>query len=223
MAQRKTQKVVDHEELALLRNMFLARQAWAWTIPRDQQIIGVIGNIGSGKTTFARLMAEHVPGLVHVQANSARYLLKTRDLPWGDNVHAVISKVISQMVRNGCSVILDGSTVQSKDRDRLGALACELAVAVRFIRINTDPFECSQRTALRYNDPMWESSFGEFRVNTTEKMLENIRARAPLHEALRDEEIENLFATVDNNAAPDFLAGQAYAHAWRLKQGQTQS
>jgi len=179
-------------------------------------VLGIIGNIGSGKSTVANFLVHELPGSVVVSANSARYLLKEAGLPWGDNVKTVVRAVVGELLKQGSTVILDGATTENEERAELQKLASARNIPVRYVRIVTDFASCRERTKARYEDASWQSSFEKFRVNTTEKMLANLAERQKVHDALKDSDIDGLFATISNDGTLTELGVKAHALAHQL-------
>ncbi|TSC91068.1 MAG: hypothetical protein CEN90_616 [Parcubacteria group bacterium Licking1014_17] len=180
-------------------------------------IVGIIGIPGSGRTTVARKLVSHLPGVVVVQANSARYLLKHANLPWGDNVREVTCAVARKLLSQGYSVIFDGGALEQKDRDNIKKAAAPSNAEVLFIRIHIDPSLAETREIAKYNDPRWVSSFNDFRVNTPEKMAGNIRVRAVVDEKLGSQEIHGLITEIDNSGSLADLDAQVEAAVGNVK------
>jgi len=179
-------------------------------------LLGVIGNLGSGKSTVAQLLTLHLRGSVVVSANSARYLLKQRGLPWGDNVRHVVREVAHDLLFIGRIVILDGSNADPDERHRNKALGELMGIPVRYIRLKT-PYElCRTREQVKYDDQTWISSFEQFRVGSTDRMLLNLDKRRKLHDALRDEDIEGLVGSLTNAGTLEDLESEVRALAPKI-------
>jgi len=181
-------------------------------------LLGLIGNIGSGKSTVARELKPLLPGTVHIQANSARYLLKQAGMEWGDNVRAILDGVIRHLIGHGYSLIVDGSTAEASDRQRLSMLADELHVPLMFVRIKCDADACAMREQRKYDDTSWEPSFEDFRVNTTEKMVTNVRERSMIHHNLDSKDITSLIGEIDSNMPSKDLPDQITGLADRIRE-----
>jgi len=171
-------------------------------------LLGLIGNIGSGKSTVARKIAKRTPGSVYIQGDSARYLLKQQGMPWGENVKAIISGVTEQLVGLGYAVISDAFTAESEHRIKMATGAQTLSVPLFFVRVNVALDICRQRIHAKYDDPTWPSTFDHFRVNTTEKMLANLEERAKVHAAPENQNPEHLIGEIDNNGSVSDLDPQ---------------
>lgn len=172
-------------------------------------LLGIIGNLGTGKSMLAKMLASKLPGSVVLTADSARYLLKEQNMPWDDNVRSLVRGVAEGLLKDGYAVILDGSNAELKEREQTEELASRLNVSVRYIRI-TAPYETSrERLKAKYDDQSWQSSFERFRVGPTDKMLLNLEGRRALHDALKNEDIEGLVGVVVNGGTQAELEQQA--------------
>lgn len=197
---------------------FLARLVLPQYKPARPYVLGIVGNLGSGKSTVARKLALALPGLVYVQGDSARFLLKEKGLPWGDNVKTVISGVVESLVQQGYAVATDAFTAEAKAREQFMRHVSEMGVPALFVRVNVDAETCRQRLKAKYDDPSWESTFEHFRVNTTEKMLENLQERTKVHGDHLNHQVENLVAEINNNGPIGALDFQITEVAKRIRE-----
>jgi predicted kinase len=181
-------------------------------------LLGVIGNLGTGKSTLARMLAKQLPGSVVVTADSARFLLKEQNLPWGDNIRAVVRGVAESMLKDGYAVILDGSNAETQEREQTAELASRLGVPVLYVRIKTAYETSRERLQTKYDDQSWQSSFERFRVGPTDKMLINLDQRRILHDALKDEDIAGLVGVANNDGDRVALEQQAGPLAEKILQ-----
>lgn len=192
-------------DLQLIIQDFLSRLNMPGQKAAKPFILGVIGNLGSGKSTVAKLLAKQLSGVVVVTADSARFLLKEAGLPWGESVRAVVRGVAQQLLQDGYAVILDGSNVETEEREQTAKLAQEQGVPVRYVRVVADYAVYEARLKAKYDDPAWQSSFERFRVGPTDKMLINLAERTKVHDALKDSDIVGLVGTIDNNGSVEKL------------------
>ncbi len=179
--------------------------------PPKSFMLGVVGQIGAGKTTVARMLNENLPGSIVVSANSARFLLKETNMPWGDNVRAIMRGVVENLLQRGYGVILDGATAEERDRASLAqALATVSGAAAAYAYVYADTNTCIAREQAKYEDTTWQSSFDDFRVNTLDKMLDNIRSREALHKELRSSiaSVPGFVGEIDNTGTLTQLAEQ---------------
>lgn len=172
-------------------------------------IVAMIGLIGSGRTTVAEMFAEKLKGAVLVKSDSARYLLKEINLPWGENVRQILKGVAVDLLGRGYGVVFDGNAADEEDRKNISEIANQTGAKVFYVRINIDLEIAKERKRAKYNDPAWVSSFGDFRVNTMEKILKNLNERIKLHQKLKSSEIPNLLGEVNNNGSLEELKKQA--------------
>lgn len=166
-----------------LIEQFLAKTKLPANKPVRPYVVGVVGQIGAGKTTIARMLRDRLSGTAVVSANSARYLLKEVNMPWDDNVRSIIEGVISQLVTRGYAVIVDGGTAEERDRAAIARALGSTPVLYAYVKADTET--CITHEQAKYEDQTWQSNFDDFRVNTTDKMIDNIRAREALHKELR--------------------------------------
>jgi predicted kinase len=164
-------------------------------------LLGIIGNLSSGKSTLARMLATKLPGSVVITADSARFLLKEQNMPWGDNVRTIVRGVAEGLLKDGYAIILDGSSAELKEREQTAELVSRLSVPVLYIRIKTSYETSRERLKAKYDDQSWQSSFERSRIGLTDKMLINLDERRVLHDALKDEDIVGLVETFNNDGS----------------------
>jgi predicted kinase len=181
-------------------------------------IVGIIGNLGSGKSAVARMLTKEIAGSVVLSADSARYLLKEADMPWGDNVRVIVRGAAERLIADGYAVILDGSNAELKEREQTAEAADRLHVPVRYVRITVSAEVARERLKAKYDDPSWESSFERFRVGTTDKMLINFDDRQIVHDSLDDKQIIGLVGVIDNSGSAADLGQQIKPLAHKILQ-----
>lgn len=208
---------MEQNQLESITKDFLARLALPDEKPATPFVVSIIRIPGAGGTTVARALKTLLPGTVHVQANSARFLLKEAGLPWGDNVREVLRTVGQGLLAQGYGIILDGNALEQKDRDNIAQLAAPSGARVCYIRINVSPEAAKERERAKYDDPSWQSGFDDFRVNTTDKMLANIQERATVSDTTPSGSIAGLIAEIDNNGDLEDLDRQVRAAAEKIK------
>lgn len=199
---------MEQERLQQLTQDFLSRLKLPAGKANKPFIIAIIGLIGSGRSTVAKMFAEKLGGAVLVKSNSARCLLKESDLPWGDNVRQVLKGVVVDLLGRGYGVVFDGNAADEEGRKNISGIAGQTGASIHYVRINIDPETAKERERGMYDDPSWVSSFENFRVNTTEKMLKNLDERIELHQKLKSSDIPNLLGEVDNNDSVEKLEKQ---------------
>lgn len=182
-------------------------------------IVAMIGLIGSGRTIVAKMLATKIKGAVLMQSNSARYLLKEAGMLWGENVRQAIKGVAQNLLSQGYGVVFDGNAADEADRKNIEELASGSGAKVFYVKINIDPEVAKAREKAKYNDVNWVSSFEDFRVNTTEKMLGNIDQRAESHAGLQSSDIPGLVGEIDNSGSLEDLERQVTEVADKIKEG----
>ena len=199
---------MEQEQFQQLVQNFLSRLKLPDEKVQKPFIVATIGLIGSGRSTVAKLTAEKLKGAALVRSDSARYLLKEAGLPWGENVRQILKGVAINLLGKGYGVVFDGNAADEEDRKNVSEIASQAGASVHYIRINIDPEIAKERKRARYDDSSWVSSFEDFRVNTTEKVLKNLDERIELHKKLKSSDIPNLLGEIDNNGSPEELEKQ---------------
>lgn len=208
---------MDSEKINQLAEDFLSRLSLPLQKSKNPLMIAAIGLVGSGRTTAAEKFTELIDGLVLVQSNSARYLLKEMGLPWGQNVRDILKQVSKSLLSGGYGVVFDGNAADEEDRQGITETAQEFGARIFYVRILIAPEIAKQREKQKYDDPGWASSFENFRVGTTEKMLKNIDDRAELHRTLKSDDISGLIGEIDNNDSIEALNRQVEQIAEKIK------
>lgn len=212
MVDEKLQKVADD---------FLARisQKLPGVKPAQPFVVATIGLPGSGRTTVAKMLVEQLGGSVLLPDNSARCLLREGDMSWGENVRQVLKYAGQKVLADGYAVVFDGNAADEQDRKNIEEIASPSGALVWYVRVNIDPEIAKAREKEKYDNPGWVSSFEDFRVNTTEKMLANIEERAELHRQLKSSDIPGLAGEIDNNGSLDDLKKQVDELVGKINRG----
>lgn len=173
-------------------------------------VIGIIGLIGSGKTTVAKLLTKKLAGTVLVKSDSARFLLKEAGLEWGGNVREVLFNTAQWLLQNGYSVIFDGDFIEEKKRKNTQKLADESGAKFYIIRIKLDKNLC-----LKHLQKKWEDlKRGKIPQNFSHFLVvmpgeeQSLFDRAFLHEQLKSSDIPQLICEIDNSGSLKFLKKQ---------------
>jgi predicted kinase len=174
------------------------------TTSKQPFVLALIGIPGSGRTTDGRYLAPRLHAKL-IQANSARKILKDANLPRGDNVREILRRVGKVVLSEGYNLILDGNALEEKDRKNIAEMAgLKSGVKVFYIRVRIGLENACQREKEKYNNPKWISSFDDFRVSDdTEKMVQNVRDRFPVEQALKSGDIPGLIGEIDNDDSLD--------------------
>ncbi len=209
------------EKLQKIADDFLARisQKLPGLKPAQLFVVATIGLPGSGRTTIAEMLVEQLGGSVLLSSNSARYLLKEAGMGWAENVRQILKYTGQRLLTDGYGVVFDGNAADEQDRKNIGEIVESSGASVWYVRINIDPEIAKAREKDKYDNPGWVSSFEDFRVNTTEKMLANIDERAKLHRQLKSSDIPGLVGEIDNNGSLDDLKKQVGELAEKINRG----
>jgi predicted kinase len=209
------------EKLQKIAEDFLTRtsQKLPGTKPTLPFVVAMIGLPGSGRTTAAKMLTERLIGSVLLSSNSVRFLLKEAGMSWGENVRQILKYAGQKLLADGYGVIFDGNAADEEDRRNIQEIASSSDVKVSYVRINIAPEVAKAREREKYDNPSWISSFEDFRVNTTEKILANIDERAELHRQLKSSDIPALVGEIDNNGSLDGLEKQVNELAKKINRG----
>lgn len=194
---------VDSKTIKELTKSFLAQLTLIGEKPKRQFLLGLIGMVGSGRTTVATQIVGSMPGVVSIQANSVRCLLRNRGLLWGENVGAILAIVANELLFRGYAVVVDGNTASEEERNNIADIGRSFNIRPDYLMIEINPQIAAARTRKKYDNPNWISSFFEFRVNTTERMVANVLdpKRVELFARLVPERITGLSQIIGNNGS----------------------
>lgn len=215
-----TDSQLSPEDIDRLADEFLMHVQKPAGKPQYQFLLGFIGQGGSGKSTAAQIIAEHIHGTVVFQADDVRYIISQErerngtQIDWGQNVTTILMAAAEKRLRDGYSVIFAGHTSSEEERAAIQNLADAFSIPACYIRIRIDPAVAESRLQAKYQDASWVSGFGSFRVHTLDEMLDNIRQRAESYEALMTMEIPGLLADVENNGT--FTAFEKQLHKLQI-------
>ena len=111
------------------------------SVEEQVKIICIFGLPGTGKTTFARLLA-HRLGYRHLNTDIIRTMMGKRaqyDPNTKEEIYDLLLERADQEVRNGRSVIIDGTFSADAYREKLVERAKNTHVGLFWIRICADP------------------------------------------------------------------------------------
>ena len=164
------------EKLQRIADDFLTRVSQDYPAQSrcDLFVVATIGLPGSGRTTITKMLVKQLAGSVLLSSNSVRYLLKEVGMGWAENVRQVLKYAGQKLLADGYGVVFDGNAADEQDRKNIGEIVEPSGASVWYVRINIDPEIAKAREKDKYDNPGWVSSFEDFRVNTTEKILANI-------------------------------------------------
>lgn len=99
-------------------------------------IVGIVGLIGSGKTTIAKEMAPLV-GAVIVSGDYIRILLRKEKEKY-DNTRLIAENMAMEIIKKGGNVVIDSDFIDQKKRVSLKEKAKKIGAEVIFIRTYAD-------------------------------------------------------------------------------------
>lgn len=173
-------------------------------------VIGIIGLIGSGKTTVAKLLTKKLAGTALVKSDSARFLLKEAGLEWGENVREVLFNTAQWLLRNDYSVIFDRDFIEEKKRKNTQKLVDELGAKFYIIRIKPN-----KDLSLKHLQKKWEDlKSGKIKQNFSHFLAvmpgekQGLFDRVPFHEQLKSSDVPQLIYEIDNSGSLKFLKKQ---------------
>lgn len=147
----------------------------------DQLVIGIIGLVGSGKSSVAQHLAMSIDATV-IENDAIRIELRKQGESY-DRVWAIAENLCVKVLERGGNIILDSDFADEKKRASLREKVRKFGVRLVFIRTHCDFDVASQR--IRENDP------GEFFNNATslstssekgkDVKMRELNRRMPLH------------------------------------------
>lgn len=146
-----------------LTKNFISRLELPATKPETQTGIFVGGFPNSGKTTAAKEFARHTNS-VHIQSNSARFLLADAGLSWGENVRLVVTAVLDHFLSRGYSIVLDGMFIGGAEQSVRAELIKKYRLKSFSVAVVCSLENARRRAYRRYSDNK-QSSFEDWRVN----------------------------------------------------------
>jgi predicted kinase len=180
-------------------------------------IVGIVGMIGSGKTTFCWELIKHLKGAVMVQSNGGRYLLERPKFSWGPTVRETTFYVARWCLENGYTVVFDGDHVDEDKRENTQKLADELGVKFYLLHLKISPETAEKRLDEKYSQPH-EENFWDYWLDTNaEDMKQNMRDRIPEHEKTEQEK-PKYFAEFENKGTKEGLKQKAVEIAKKIQE-----
>lgn len=182
-------------------------------------VVGIIGLIGSGKTTTAKFLTQKLLGSALVKSDSARFLLKEAGLKWGENVREVLFNSARWLLQNGHGVVFDGDFVEEKKRKDIQKLADGLDAKFYLLRIKPDKDLSVKRLKQK-----WEQlERGEIKQDFSHFLAvmpgeeQSVFDRFLLHEKLKSGEVPQLIYEIDNSGSINDLKIQVVSAAALIK------
>lgn len=178
--------------------------------PNHLFVLGIIGLIGSGKTTVVKILNKKLSGTVVVKSDSARFLLKQAGLGWDDELKELLHYVAKNILERGFSVIFDGDFVREEKRQDVQKSADELGAKFYLIKIKPDKDLAFARLKEKWEElesGKIKQNFDHFLVVTKGKE-KNLFDRVPLHENLKSKDIPQLIGEIENSGNIEDLEKQ---------------
>lgn len=131
----KMEKLTE-KELKVQENYFLGIDITPKRKTKKPLVIGIIGLIGSGKTTIAKELA-HLIGATIVSGDGIRICLRKEKEKY-DNVRLIAENVAMEIINKGGNVIIDSDFIDQKKRVSLKEKTKKVGAKVVFIRTYAD-------------------------------------------------------------------------------------
>lgn len=146
-------------------------------IPIKPFLLLIYGYPGSGKTLFARQLAEDLGNTVHLNADKLDHDLN-REIPienqYGNSVFKVVQKYMAEeYLSSGISVILDAPIVKKSDRRMLRNLALSNKATSVLIWMQIDPESAFNRTKKRDKRKTEDKYASEYTAEQYQDILSN--------------------------------------------------
>ena len=185
--------------------------------PSKPFLLGVIGLIGSGKTTTLRYVSRRVAGSIMVRTDAARFLLKEYDIADEDNwskyapiANDIAFNVQKCLLASGYTVLFDRDFVEESKRERAQRYADAAGVPFYLIRIDLNEDLSLQRLATewkRIETGERKQDFDHYLVVTRGKEGA-VHRRGKFHEDLDSRNVTQLIGRLDNSVDRGTLEAQ---------------
>jgi predicted kinase len=178
--------------------------SWHTPVSREPLLVAVAGFPGSGKSRVAKKIATSLRA-VHIQANSARELLRQKSLSWNvsGNVTTLIGAVAEKLLTEGFSLVCDGGVLEEAEEAQLRELATRHHAKLFLVAVPCRLTLAEARAKTRNADGK-PSSFEDWRPSRLEAYIDSM--------AEREEKLGDLIRrnpsvlVVDNNESKEQLA-----------------
>ena len=174
--------------------------------------------IGSGKTAFCKELIDHLKGAVLVSSDDSRFLLKEKEMEWGDNVRESTFYVARKLIEDGYIVIFDGNHIEKQKRINTQKIADELGVKFYLLRINVFRATVEERLDKKYSQ-QHENRLGDYwPAVDAEDAKRNLRKRVHLYPQMDQEDPKpEFFAEIDNEGTIEEFKQKAREVAEKLE------
>ena len=126
----KREKLTEKEIKA--QQVYLDKIGFAYRKTREPRIIGMVGLVGSGKSSLAKEMAPFV-GATIISGDDIRILLRKEKEKY-DNVRLIAENVAMEIINKNGNVIIDSDFIDYKKRISLKEKAKKVGAKVIFVR-----------------------------------------------------------------------------------------
>jgi predicted kinase len=131
---RRLEKLTAKE--ASVQEAFLANLEVPESKTKKPVIVGLVGLVGSGKSSVALELAKQIGG-VAIEADAIRVLLRKQDERY-ERARAIAENIALEMVTRGGSAIIDSDFVDREKRAILKEKAKLVGANVVFVRVHCD-------------------------------------------------------------------------------------
>ena len=157
------EKQLTRQDIQRITEDFLSRSQKPATNPVKQFGIFIGGFPGSGKTSVAKEFAR-LSGAIHIQTNSARFLLRETGFAWGDNVRKIIENVLNYLFGKDFSIVLDGGFIEESEKSKRIEIINKYHLEALSVAVTGSVETAETRARKRYADSK-PSTFDDWRIS----------------------------------------------------------
>lgn len=152
---------------------------------RKPVLVGMVGLVGSGKSTVAKELARHLAATVVWQDGVRLALRKQNGSYKTAEVDRLADAALAAALSIGGNAIDDGDAVSPRNRKRLAALAKRNGARLFFIRVVCNPDKAFGRIVAARADPYFSEATSPFQGSARTKSaaikFRELWRRTPLH------------------------------------------
>lgn len=163
----KRERLTEKERAA--RDAFLAKLDIKERKTKKPIVVAFIGLIGSGKSSVARELADHIGGTV-IEGDAIRVELRTRDERY-EKTRAIAEAIALEVIARGGNAILDSDFVDAKKRASIREKARRADARLVFVRTDCDFDVAAGRiiSAAYHPDDFFGGATSELKEDTQKK------------------------------------------------------